>query len=67
MKVFFKVEVGDVLARQVTGLLSSFTKLYCIACLLTDNTRMIPSSQPRATKPEAGRYYTVNAGLYSFI
>lgn len=63
MNVFFKVDVVEVLAMHVTGVLSSFTKLYWIACLFTDKTLIIPSVQPRVTNPDAGRYYVDITGL----
>jgi hypothetical protein len=51
------MDVDEVLAIDVTGLLSSFTKVYCNAFLATDITLTVPSSHPKQNNPAAGMYY----------
>jgi hypothetical protein len=54
--VFFIVEFGDVLARLITGDLSYFIRVYWIDLFVVDNTLVVPSSHPKQTNPDAGRY-----------
>lgn len=65
--VFLIVELEEVLAMLMTGLLSSFTSEYCTAFLVVDRIRVTPSSHPKQMKPDAARYSVEMTLLSIFI
>lgn len=56
IRVFLIMEAGEVLAMHITGLLSSFTKLYWTAFLVVDRMRVVPSLHPRHISPDECKY-----------
>lgn len=46
----------------MTGDLSYFTKVYWMDLLVVDRIRVVPSSHPKQTNPDAGRYSVETTG-----